>query len=260
MQTACQEILLCKNRKAKLLSKFQDFYGVSYGELTRQFKSDKSMCDNWVIAVFAASCELIEGSKQLLKKHCSYLQLYQFDFSGLYLVQFKHAKNRDTIMKLYSSILNVEECQIMCDPPKSRSVPAALYFYKLNITEKAFVYGILPDWVAKQTQVNHQMASQPETFELSRMIQWAYDHNMTDEPSIAYYYALLADEDSNAAAFLKSNQQVKYVRDCCQMVKLYLRQEMKNMTMAEWIFKCCEECDGEKDWIALEKKISRLDQ
>lgn len=248
VQTACQEILLCKNRKAKLLSKFQDFYGVSYGELTRQFKSDKSMCDNWVIAVFAASSELIEGSKQLLKKYCSYFQLYQFDFSGLYLVQFKHAKNRDTIIKLYSSILNVEGCQIMCDPPKSRSIPAALYFYKLNITEKAFVYGILPDWVAKQTQINHQMASQPETFELSKMIQWAYDNNMTDEPSIAYYYALLADEDSNAAAFLKSNQQVKYVRDCFQMVKLYLRQEMRNMTMAEWIFKCCEECDGEDDW------------
>lgn len=248
VQSACNELLRCTNLRAKLLFKFESFYGVSYTELTRQFKSDKTMNENWVIAVFAASCELIESSKQLLKQHCDFIQLIEFDFSGLYLVKFKHAKNRDTITKLISSLLNINERHLLCDPPRCRSTPAALYFYKHNITGKAFVYGVLPEWVAKQTQVNHQMAAQADTFQLSKMVQWAYDNKMTEEPAIAYYYALLADEDSNAAAFLNSNSQVKFVKDCCQMVRLYFRQEMKNMTMAQWIFKCCRECDGEEDW------------
>lgn len=248
VQSVCNELLRCTNLRAKLLFKFESFYGVSYTELTRQFKSDKTMNENWVIAVFAASCELIESSKQLLKQHCDFIQLIEFDFSGLYLVKFKHAKNRDTITKLISSLLNINERHVLCDPPRCRSTPAALYFYKHNITGKAFVYGVLPEWVAKQTQVNHQMAAQADTFQLSKMVQWAYDNKMTEEPAIAYYYALLADEDSNAAAFLNSNSQVKFVKDCCQMVRLYFRQEMKNMTMAQWIFKCCRECDGEEDW------------
>ena len=80
------------------------------------------------------------------------------------------------------------------------------------------------------------------------MVQWAYDNDYNDEPSIAYYYALHAEQDTNAAAFLQSNQQVKYVKDCLQMVKMYKRQELKNMTMSEWIFKCCGNVKEGDDW------------
>nr|AYA93478.1 MAG: E1 protein [Human papillomavirus] len=248
LKSACQEILLCKNSRAKLLAKFEEFYGVTFSEITRKFKSDKTMCENWIVAVFATACEVLEGSKQLLQQYCNYVQLMQFTFSGLYLLQFKHSKNRDTVIKLFCKVLNIQPVQIICEPPKIRSLPTALYFYKQNMTGKAYVFGNLPDWISKQTQLNHQLASQPETFELCKMVQWAYDNQMTDEPSIAYYYALLANEDVNAAAFLKSNNQVRYVRDCCAMVRLYLRQEMRNMSMTQWIFKCCDECEGEDNW------------
>ena len=106
----------------------------------------------------------------------------------------------------------------------------------------------MPEWVTKQTLFDHQAASQPEAFELAKMVQWAYDNNITEESEIAFNYASIASEDCNAAAFLKSNCQVRYVRDCSIMVKHYFRQEMRNMSMAQWIWKCCDECTGETDW------------
>nr|AYA94314.2 MAG: E1 protein [Human papillomavirus] len=248
VKSAIQEIFLAKNKNAKLLYKCQELFGIAYSDITRCFKSDKSLCENWVVFVFAAACEVIEGSKVILQKHCEYVQCMQFDFSALYLLHFKTAKNRTTVNKLFCNILNIQECQLLCNPPNSKSVPCALYFYKQCITEKAFTFGKLPKWVSKQTQVNHQLACQAEAFELSKMVQWAYDNRITEEPEIAYEYALLAETDGNAAAFLKSNQQVRYVRDCQSMVKLYLKQEMRNMSMSQWIFKCCNECEGEEDW------------
>nr|PZO96006.1 MAG: hypothetical protein DI620_00265 [Haemophilus parainfluenzae] len=53
-------------------------------------------------------------------------------------------------------------------------------------------------------------------FDLSRMIQWAYDNDHIDESIIAYQYAKLADIDSNAKAFLAHNSQVKYVKECAR--------------------------------------------
>ncbi|ANG08929.1 E1 [Human papillomavirus 181] len=248
VKAACQEIFSSSNKRAKLLSKFQDFYGVPYTEITRCFKSNKSLCDNWVVSVFAAATEVIEGSKHLLQQHCDFIQCIQFDFSALYLLKFKHAKNRETVTNLFCKLLNVQDFQLICDPPKSKSVAAALYFYKQSIMQTSYKYGNMPDWVQKQTQLNHLIASQAEAFELSKMVQWAYDNHIIEESEIAYNYASIAHEDSNAAAFLNSNSQSKYVKDCSYMVKLYIRQEMKNMTMAEWIFKCCRECEKEGDW------------
>lgn len=248
VDAACQEILLSRNKKAKLLTKFEDYFGVPYTELTRNFKSDKSTSENWVISAFAAASDVIEASKTLLQKHCEYIQCVCFDFSVLYLLQFKHAKNRETVVNLFCSLLNIQDFQMICDPPKCRSVAAALYFYKQGITQNVYKYGVTPLWVSKLTQVNHQLASQAEAFELSQMVQWAYDNHFIEESTIAYNYASIANEDANAAAFLKSNNQVRFVRDCSAMVKLYLRQEMRNMSMSEWIFKCCKECDKEGDW------------
>ncbi|AUB51284.1 E1 protein [Human papillomavirus type 216] len=235
-------------KRSFLLNKFQNILGIPYTELVRHFKSNKTCCDNWIVFAFAVNEEILQSSKILLQQHCECLQITLQPFCGLYLLQFKHAKSRETVGNLFCNILNVEECQLMCDPPKSRSVPAALYFYKRSITETSFVFNKLPAWVTQLTLISHQTAAQPENFELSKMIQWAYDNKKVDESEVAYGYASIADEDSNAAAFLKSNCQVKYVRDCCNMVRLYLRQEMRDMTVSQWIWKCCNDCEGEGDW------------
>nr|AYA94771.1 MAG: E1 protein [Human papillomavirus] len=248
LAAACNILLQSKCKRSHLLFKFQNQFGVPYSELTRNYKSDKTCCENWVIYVYAAACEVLESSKVLLQSHCECLQIILADFSGLYLIHFKHGKNRATIEKLFCSLLNVQECQIVADPPRIRSVAAALFFYKKSILQKSYVFKQLPEWVTKLTVFEHQAASQPEAFELAKMIQWAYDNKYTEDSEIAYNYAALANEDCNAAAFLKSNCQVKYVRDCSFMVKMYLRQEMKDMSMSQWIWKCCEDCKAEADW------------
>ena len=68
-------LLRCNNVKAVLLGKFKDAYGVSYNELTRQFKSNKTCCKHWVLAVYAAKDELIDASKQFHPCHYIYVAL-----------------------------------------------------------------------------------------------------------------------------------------------------------------------------------------
>ncbi|ATQ38319.1 E1 [Gammapapillomavirus 9] len=245
---ACNELLQSRCKRSHLCSKFKNLYGVAFTELTRPFKSDKSCCENWIVFVYAAAAEVLESSKVLLQPQCDCLQIILTDFAGLYLLQFKHGKSRETVEKLFCHLLNVKEVQIISNPPRSRSLPVALFFFKRSISNSSYVYNNLPEWVTKLTALSHQTAAQPETFELAQMVQWAYDNQITEEAELAYHYALLADEDSNAAAFLKSNCQVRYVRDCSTMVKLYFRQEMRQMSISEWIWKCCRECEGETDW------------
>ena len=240
-------ILQSSNRRATLLSKFKEKYNVSFCELTRNFKSDKTCTHNWIVVIFAVAEELIEASKQILQQHCEYFQIVPSDFSGLYVLEFKSTKNRETVIKLFTSMLNISDMQLLCEPPKNRSTAAALFFVKKALANIGFKYGSYPQWISSQTMVDHQLAS-AETFKLSEMIQWAYDNDHTEEPAIAYYYALYAEENANAAAFLQSNQQVKYVRDCSQMVKLYKKQELKNMSMADWIFKCCGNIESGSEW------------
>lgn len=243
-----QELFKSTCKRSFLLRKFESLMGIPYLELVRQFKSNKTCCINWTVFAYAANDEVLQSSKILLQPHCECLQIILHDFAGLFLLQFKHAKSRETVMNLFCKLLNIEEWQMLCDPPKSRSVPSALYYYKKSITDTSYVFNKLPEWVTQLTVVSHQTASQPENFDLSKMIQWAYDHKLTEEPEIAYEYASIADQDSNAAAFLKSNNQVKYVRDTSAMVKLYFRHEMRSMNISQWIWKCCEECDDEGDW------------
>ena len=242
------DLLHCNNKRTVILSKFKEKFAVPYGELTRAFKSDRTCHDNWIITVYNVSEEVIQGSKILLQQHCEFVQMITVDFSVLYMVTFKSAKNRITIMNLMSQILNCNEWQVICDPPRTRSAPAAFYFYKKSITKTCFIYGQLPEWILKHCIVSHQLSSSAENFDLSKMIQWAFDNEMNDEAEIAYHYALLADEDSNASAFLNSNQQAKYVRDCYHMVKLYRRQQMRQMSMGRWIGKCCEKVNDDGNW------------
>lgn len=242
------EILQGSNRRAIMLSKFKEWFGVSYNEITRAFRSDKTCTDNWVIVVFKAAIEVLESSKIILQQHCHYVQINIFGFSALYLVNFKSGKSRETVNNLFMSVLNVQVFQLLSDPPKSRSMATALYFFKKTMLRECYVYGKTPDWIAKQTIVNHQLASTAESFNFSEMVQWAYDNNFVEDCDIAYHYALHAESDANAEAYLKSNNQVNHVKNCSAMVRMYKRYEMKEMTMSEWIFKCCNKCEEVGDW------------
>ena len=241
------DLLHCSNRRATLLAKFKELYAVSFTEITRLYKSDKTCSTNWVLAVFNAAEQVLEGSKIILKQHVEFVQLIQLGFYGLYLLTFKTAKSRETTVKMFCQMLNIADYQILCNPPKLRSVPVAMFFYKKSMSNISYKYGDFPQWLAQQILIDHQQAS-AETFDLSTMVQWAFDNDFLDEPAIAYNYALAAEEDLNAAAFLKSNSQAKYLRDCAIMVKHYKRYELRKMTMAEWVYKCCAETSDEGDW------------
>ena len=246
----CLELLSSHNRKVTALAKIKELFGVGYHELTRVYKSDKSCCHSWVMVVFGVREELVEGSKLLLQPQCDYVQIIKPLLNPvvtvMYLCEYKAAKNRETVINLLKAMLNVEEYQILADPPKHRSVPAALYWYKISMSNVSFKSGNFPDWLSKLTLVTHQTES--ETFDFSAMVQYAYDNDLIDEADIAFNYAQLAEEETNAAAWLKHNNQLKFVKDCANMVKLYKRYEMKNMTMSQWINKCCTVCEADGDW------------
>lgn len=140
--------------------------------------------------------------------------------------------------------MTAEAQQIISNPPRINSTAAALYWYKAGASSCTVMHGDMLDWVRYQTEVAHQMAVDSQ-FDLSQMIQWALDHDMEDESSIALNYAMLADEEKNALAFLKCNNQARYVRDCCTMVKLYKRGIMNGMTMTEWIWHRSDKVGGE---------------
>ena len=72
-------ILHSANQRATLLAKFKDKYNVSFSELTRTFKSNKTCTHNWMIVVFAVAEELIEASKTILQQHCEYIQIVPSD-------------------------------------------------------------------------------------------------------------------------------------------------------------------------------------
>nr|AYA93833.1 MAG: E1 protein [Human papillomavirus] len=241
------ELLRCSNRKATALAKFKELFGVSYTDLTRLYKSNKTCSPNWVIAVFNINENVQNSSKISLQQHAEFFLLISVGLYALYLVTFKSAKSRDTVQKLFCTLLNIEEYQILCDPPVLRSAAVAIYFYKKSMSNVTYKFGDFPNWLSNLILLDHKVAS-AESFDLSKMVQWAFDNNMTDEPAVAYNYALAAEEDTNAAAFLLSNNQARYVRDCVIMVRHYKKYEMRQMSISDWIYKCCEEADESGNW------------
>ncbi|AAA79431.1 replication protein E1 [Human papillomavirus 29] len=243
-------ILKASNQKATLLGKFKEQFGLGYNELVRHFKSSRTACVDWVVCVFGVYCTVAEGIKQLIQPLCEYAHIQvlpcQWGMTVLMLVRYKRAKNRETVAKGLSTLLNVPESHMLIEPPKLRSSPAALYWYKTSMSNISDVYGETPEWIVRQTMVGH--ALQEVQFSLSEMVQWAYDHDITDEGTLAYEYALIADVDSNAAAFLASNCQAKYVKDACTMCRHYKRGEQARMSMSEWIRFRSNKVQGEGDW------------
>ncbi|CAA52498.1 early protein [human papillomavirus 12] len=251
-------LLRSSNIKATLMAKFKESFGVGFNELTRQFKSYKTCCNDWVLAVYAVHDDLFESSKQLLQQHCDYIWVRGIGAMTLYLLCFKAGKNRGTVHKLMTSMLNVQEQQILSEPPKLRNTAAALFWYKGGMGSGAFTHGTYPDWIAHQTILGHQNA-EASTFDFSAMVQWAFDNNYLEEPDIAYQYAKLAPEDSNAVAWLAHNQQAKFVRECAAMVRFYKKGQMKEMSMSEWIHTKINEVEGEGHWSDIVKFLRYQD-
>ena len=162
------------------------------------------------------------------------------------LLRYNCAKNRDSVSKNMSMLLNIPEKHMLIEPPKLRSTPAALYWYKTAMGNGSEVYGETPEWIVRQTLVGHSM--EDEQFRLSVMVQYAYDHDIVEESVLAFEYAQLADVDANAAAFLNSNCQAKYVKDAVTMCRHYKRAEREQMSMSQWITFRGNKVSEEGDW------------
>lgn len=241
-------ILNVNNRKGLMHAKCKELFGVPYTELTRTFKSDKTCCNNWVLFILCVTDSVIEGIKVVLQQHCDFIQVLDINLSVLMLLQFKSAKSRETIHNLFLKNFNIHDNNLMCDPPRVRSAPAAFFFYHKTMNGAYYTFGSTPEWVAKHVLISHTIAATAESFDFSKMVQWAYDNQYYNDHEIAYNYAKEAATDSNAAAFLNCNSQAKYVKECVYMVRLYRKHELKSMSMSQWIYKCCKETEGEADW------------
>ncbi|ADQ39301.1 E1 [Macaca fascicularis papillomavirus 2] len=249
-----KELLKTANVRSTMLGKFKTAFDCSFTELTRQYKSNKTCCRDWVTMLYGVRDELLEASKQLLQQHCSYIWLSSVGAMTLYLLSFNSAKSRDTLHRLLMSILDVHELQLISEPPRLRSMAAALFWYRGSMGNAVYAFGAYPDWIVRQTMLNHHTGECPQ-FDLSTMVQWAYDNDYVEEADIAYNYAKLADEDANARAWLSSNSQAKFVRECAQMVRHYKRGEMRDMSMSCWIHKCLKRIEGDGSWADIVKFI-----
>nr|AYA93609.1 MAG: E1 protein [Human papillomavirus] len=249
-----KELMRCSNLKATLLSKFKNAFGVSFAELTRQFRSNKTCCNDWVVAIYGVNYDLFESSKQLLQQHCDYIWVTELSAMYLYLLCFKAGKNRHTVIRLLISMLHVAEEQILSEPPKLRSTVSALFWYKGSSNSATFTHGSYPKWIIEQTLIGHQ-TGEAATFDMSTMVQWAFDNDLTDEADIAFQYAKLAPDDVNATAWLAHNNQARFVRECAAMVRYYKKGQMREMSMSAWIHFKLEQVEGEGQWSSIVKFI-----
>nr|ALT55052.1 E1 [human papillomavirus 87] len=231
------DLLQVSNLRVKLLAKFKELFGLSFMDLVRQFKSNKSTCGDWVVGAFGVYYAVAEAAKTLLQPVCDYAHIQtltsEWGMVMLLLLRFKCNKSRETVAHCIGTILNIPEKRMLIEPPKQRSGPCALYWYKTAMSNASEVLGETPDWIVRQTVIGHAMGE--TQFSLSVLVQWAYDNEITEESELAYEYAQLGNEDANAAAFLASNCQARYIKDAITMVRHYRRAEQARMTMSQWI-------------------------
>lgn len=233
-----RNLLKNQNVKAKVMYKANTALGVGFNELCRVFRSNKTMCQDWVVVTVGVRECISQAAHEQLKGYCSFVMTRTGWGDNtpvvMQLVRFNNQKNREGIIKLYKTIMTVDPVQILCNPPRLNSAASALFWYKAAASQCTTMHGEMLEWIVHQTEVAHQAAGETP-FDLSQMIQWALDNDMEDESQIALGYALLADEEKNALAFLKCNNQARFVKDCCQMVRLYRRGVMRSMDMPQWI-------------------------
>nr|QJX58435.1 replication protein [Chelonia mydas papillomavirus 1]QJX58442.1 replication protein [Chelonia mydas papillomavirus 1] len=222
-----------RNQRIKQLGVFKESFMVSFSDIARQFKSNKTQSSTWVFAIFdyCSDISLLHNALQqtctsILTDHNPTYRTYVF------LCEFSGKKSRDSLLGLLKPFGILPDDVHLCEPPNTRSVPAAVFFTKIQR-----LHGSLPLWIQQLTSIGDVTA---DHFKLVEMVQWAYDNNYTDESRIAYEYAKMATEDNNAKAWLKHNSQAKYVKDCAVMVRLYKKGEVQAMSLAELIVDRCE--------------------
>ncbi|ADJ96342.1 E1 protein [Phocoena phocoena papillomavirus 1] len=245
------QLLRSAQPRCALLGIFKELFACSFMDLTRCFKSDSTAGEDWVCFVGGVPCSLADGVVDLMAPHVLYSHITSstcsLGIAVLMLVRWKTAKTRATVKKLLGSLLAVESGQMLLEPPRLRNPAAAMFWYKKAMCNSTVVTGETPQWILREVSIQDQVGEQC-LFSLSDMVQWAYDNGIETESAAAYEYALLADEDKNADAFLRSNQQAKWVGDCMRMVRLYRRAEMNKMTMGQWIKHRSEKTHGEGNW------------
>nr|ART66892.1 E1 [Bat papillomavirus] len=248
----CKTLLKSFNQKACALGQFKALTGVSFRELTREYKSERTMNCDWLLGILDLKRATAESIKEWLLTVADFF-LWHFeqterDTCLTVLVKFKAQKCRETIIKQLNTYYRFASKQlILADPPKIASPACALYFVKVSSYPSAVKHGDYPEWLERQVSITHRFAAETP-FSLSAMIQWAYDNDITDESKIAYDYAALADEDNNAQAFLNSNHQARIVKDVRYMVTAYKRAEMRAMSTSAYIHHCLNKIEGEGDW------------
>lgn len=247
---AVRMLMKTLNGRAIILSKFKLSFGVSFIDLTRSFKSDKTMSKDWVVAIFGVSEESCRSAQQLLQAHCDfvYLECGHANCAAA-LLELKNQKCRDTLIKLLKTVMTVNELQVLAEPPRTASTVSALFWYKRCTKDEATCFGNVPLWVMRQCSLQHQQGYE-KPFCLTEMVQWALDNEYEDESVIAFNYAMEAELRDNARAFLKCTSQPKLVRDCSTMVKLYKRAQMRSMSVSAWIHWKCHAIKNsdENDW------------
>lgn len=253
-ESACQitALLRSKNLQATLLAQFKELSGVGFKDLSRHYKHCKTTNLSWICAAFGALETLYNSSLELLKEDCEYLlskRLLSNNYNcNVFLCSFKKAKCKDTVKALFAKLLNVNASHMLCDPPNITSHLCGLYWLKLSMSPHSFKHGEMPMWLARLTMLEHSQASDASKFNFGRMVQWAYDSNFTDEAAIAYWYAVNAETDANAAAWLACPNQARYVRDCSTMVRHYKHAERANLSMSQYINKLCSQCTVPGNW------------
>lgn len=246
---AVQVLMKTLNVRATILAKFKLCFNVSFNDLTRSYRSNKTVSKDWVLAIYGVSDDNVKHAQELLHPQCDFVY-FDVGHAGcaVALLELKNQKSRDTVLKLLKTVMAVNELQVLAEPPRTASTPSALFWYKRCTLNDATCFGTLPLWVMRQCSLQHK---QEKPFDLTEMVQWAYDNHYDDEANIAYNYALEADVSDNAKAFLRSPSQAKIVRDVTTMVKHYRRAEMRNMSVSEWINYRCKsfkEEGCEDDW------------
>ncbi|AKB94040.1 E1 [Bos taurus papillomavirus 14] len=247
------QLLKAKNVTACKLSLFKTLYVCSFHDLTRLFKNDKTTNLQWVAAAFGVLEVMYEASFELLKKHCSYLQMskrsHEKGTIAIFLLVFNHAKSRETVSKLLCGMLNLLDSHLMLQPPKIRGVCSALFWFKNSLSPATLKHGTLPEWIRTQTMITECL--EQAKFDFGTMVQWAYDNKFSEESKIAYEYAIAAENDANARAFLASSSQAKYVKDCATMVRHYLRAEVQALTISAYIKRRCELAQTGGSWLSI---------
>ncbi|AFS89111.1 E1 [Equus caballus papillomavirus 5] len=245
------DILRACNRRAAMLARFKDSFTVPFTELTRNFKSDKTCCWDWVICMYGVREMYLEAAYERLQTLCEYYQVtYRPEARGsivLVLARFQAQKSRETVINNFKQVFNILPLQMIADPPRLRSTPAAIFWFRNGLSNCAKSWGPTPEWLKKQTMVGHAVDEDASKFDFSSLVQWAFDLGLTDEAKIAYGYARIADIDSNAAAWLGCANQAKYVKDAAQMVRYYQKARMQEMSMSAWVQFRSEQVD-EGDW------------